>query len=316
MPQQQEQGWAGKEWRDNLGVPFLCKLSHSWSSLDIILSSLGKPIQAQPEVGRVSRMGLEGEVPPWAGSPWMGSFTATLISGFAYPCKTKYHCWLISPELFPNCFSFESLGFGLSLKKNICAPSPKVSLYQLASDFPKLNFGCNNSQDGKMCSCPEICLSLLFIQDSDGNNSSHEIKKKKLNKFALKFVLSGRTGTGRKFTHMLVAIFKYHFYLLIWETTGKCSSFLDHLYLSLISPLKTSFHGINVPGLSGCSPPCPHFLCSGKTINKIPFLLVKVSFFDKHCLEYTSFCLKMVMLLNNKCWGLNRWALQSWQGII
>lgn len=178
MPQQQEQGWAGKEWRDNLGVPFLCKLSHSWSSLDIILNSLGKPIQAQPEVGRVSRMGLEGEVPPWAGSPWMGSFTATLISGFAYPCKTKYHCWLISPELFPNCFSFESLGFGLSLKKNICAPSPKVSLYQLASDFPKLNFGCNNSQDGKMCSCPEICLSLLFIQDSDGNNSSHEIKKK------------------------------------------------------------------------------------------------------------------------------------------
>lgn len=36
--------------------------------------------------------------------------------------KAKHHFWLISPELFPNCFSSELFGFGTSLKKLIVHP--------------------------------------------------------------------------------------------------------------------------------------------------------------------------------------------------
>lgn len=132
-PQQLEQSWAGWGHGDSLRSPFPFELSCLWCHPQ---GFAGKASQAPHVVWGVSRAPLEEVVSQRAGSPWMGSFTAILIFGFAFLSKSKTSfladlTWIISKLLF----LWVIWVWNQSEKIN-CAPSPRVFLYQLASEFP------------------------------------------------------------------------------------------------------------------------------------------------------------------------------------
>lgn len=196
--------------------------------------------------------------------------------GFAFLCKSKTSfladlTWIISKLLF-----LWVLWVWNQSEKINCAPSPRVLLYQLGWELPELHFGCSNLQDGKIGSCPEISLSLLLVQGTNRKNSSHDTKKNPTKCFKISTV---RKNSNQKKVHTPVGRcfqlqYKYFLFLKFQKLSEKSSSFLDHLYLNLLSPLKTSFHRINVAGLCFASlclvPSPPIFFVHGRSSTKFP----------------------------------------------
>lgn len=124
-------GWRRAQ--EHPGITFPFELSHSWQHLQC---SSGTSSQTQHMGCGVIRALLEEAVSQQAGSTWMGSFTTTLISGFAFLCKSKTSfladlTWIISKLLF----LWVIWVWNQSEKIN-CAPALRVFLYQLASELP------------------------------------------------------------------------------------------------------------------------------------------------------------------------------------